>query len=150
MFRFRLETLLRLRVNERDQRRADLAKALRAEQMLHAELAKLREQQAAAAERGRVLKSPGAANIDALLETHRFEVVLAAQQRQLASQLTQVQAECERRRQALVEFDRQVRVLEKLRERQAAAYRLEAERREAKQLNELALLGFIYRKETPT
>ena len=32
MFHFRLETLLRLRIAERDQRRADLAKALRAEE----------------------------------------------------------------------------------------------------------------------
>ena len=38
-------------------------------------------------------------------------------------QLAQVAAESERRRQALVEADRQVRVLEKLRERQAAAHR---------------------------
>jgi flagellar protein FliJ len=150
MFRFRLETLLRLRVNDRDQRRADLAKALRAEQMLHEEAAKLRGLQATTAQRGRALKSPGAANIDALLETHRYEVVLAAQQRQLASQLTQVQAESERRRQALVEADRQVRVLEKLRERQAAVQRNQAERREAKQLDELALLGFVYRQEPLT
>ena len=150
MFRFRLETLLRVRISERDQRRADLAKALRAEQLLLAEQARLREQQAAAQERGRALKAPGAANVDAILETHRYELVLIAQIGQLASQLTQVQAECERRRQALVEADRQVRVLEKLRDRQAAAHKSALERREAKQLDELALLGFVYRQEAPT
>src|SRR5262245_50252921 len=119
MFHFRLQTLLRLRVADRDQRRADLAKAMRAEEMLRAELRKLGNEQVEAAQRGRDLKSPGSANVDALLQTHRYEMVLAAQSRQLETQLGQVQAEAERRRQLLVEADRQVRVLEKLRERQA-------------------------------
>src|SRR5262245_40052555 len=123
MFHFRLQTLLRLRLAERDQRRADLAKAIRAEEMLRGEDEVLVRQQSQAAARGRELKSPGAADVDLLLQTHRYEVVLAAQRRQLAAQIAQVQAEAERRRLALVEADRQVRVLEKLRERQAAAYR---------------------------
>ena len=95
MFHFRLQTLLRLRIAERDQRRAELAKAIRAEELLREEDAKLAEQQAEAAERRRLLKSPGAADVDALLQTHRYEVVLAAQRRQLAAQISQVQAETE-------------------------------------------------------
>jgi flagellar export protein FliJ len=147
MFHFRLETLLRLRLAERDQRRADLAKAIRAEQMLRGEDEALVRQQSLAAARGRQLKSPGAADVDSLLQTHRFEVVLASQRRLLATQIAQVQAEAERRRLALVEADRQVRVLEKVRERQAAAYRKEAERREIKQFDETAILGYGRRQE---
>jgi flagellar FliJ protein len=149
MFRFRLETLLRLRLAERDQRRAELAKAIRAEEMLRAEERTLEQQQAEAAHRGRQLKSPGAADVDALLRTHRYEVVLTAQRRQLAAQIAQVQAESERRRQVLVEADRHVRVLEKLRERQAAAHRQQAHRLETKQFDEMAILGYVRRKEVP-
>jgi flagellar FliJ protein len=149
MFRFRLETLLRLRLAERDQRRAELAKALRAEEMLHGEEQTLEGQQIEATARSRQLKSPGAANVDALLETHRYEVVLAAQRRQLKQQIVQVEAETERRRQALVEADRQVRVLEKLRERQAAAWTKAAQRQEMKQFDELAIVGYGRRQETP-
>src|SRR6476659_5680905 len=101
MFRFRLQTLLRLRLSERDQRRADLARAIRAEEMLRGEEQRLHHEQAESARRGRTLKEPGAANVDALLETHRYEVVLAARRRQLAAQLAQVEIETERRRQAL-------------------------------------------------
>jgi len=136
---FRLQTLLRLRIAERQERRAELAKALRAEEMLQAEQARLAAEQSGIAERGRALKSPGAANVDALLSTHRYEVVLAAKARQLADQMTRVAAESERRRQQLALADRQVRVLEKLRERQAAAARIEAERREIKLLDEQAI-----------
>jgi hypothetical protein len=47
MFRFRLETLLRLRIAERDERRGDLAKALRAEEVLSAEQADCQTSKAA-------------------------------------------------------------------------------------------------------
>jgi len=149
MFRFRLETLLRLRSAERDQRRTELAKALRAEELLRGEEQILEGRQTEAAERSRQLKSPGAANVDALLETHRYEVVLAAQRRQLKQQIAQVETETERRRQALVEADRQLRVLEKLRERQAATWKKENERQEAKQFDELAIVGYGRRQEAP-
>jgi flagellar FliJ protein len=147
MFQFRLQTLLRLRLAERDQRRADLAKALRAVEMLRGEERALVQQQAEAAEGGRQLKSPGKADVESLLRTHRYEVVLTAQRRQLAAQIAQVEVETERRRLVLVEADRQVRVLEKLRERQAAAHRKETQRQEVKQFDETAVLGYVRRQE---
>jgi flagellar protein FliJ len=147
VFTFRLQTLLRLRIAERDQRRAELAKAIRAEELLRVEEAKLENQQTEAARRSRQLKSPGAADVDALLQTHRYELVLATQRRQLASQLSQIQAETNRRRQVLVEADRQVRVLEKLRDRQAAAYRQQTDRLAAKQFDEMAAVAYVRRQE---
>src|SRR6266404_4809182 len=108
MFHFRLDILLRLRIAECDQRRAELANALRAEELLRAEERSLADQRASVAARARELKSPGAADVDALLQTHRYEVVLAAQRRQLEQQLAQVEQETERRRQALVEANRGV------------------------------------------
>lgn len=146
-FHFRLETLLRLRKAQRDQRRADLAKAIRAEEMLRVQDQSVAQQQLQAAQRGRRLKSPGAADVDALLHAHRYELVLAAQRRQLATQIAQIQAEAERRRQLLVEADRELRVLEKLRERQAATHRLQEQRLEAKQLDEVAVLNYVRRQE---
>ena len=126
-------------------------KALRAEEMLQGEIKKLQLEQQAAADRGRNLKMPGAADIDGLLSMHRYALQLVAQQKQLAAQLLQVQAECERRRLALVDADRGVRVLEKLRERRAQDYGREQLRREARELDEVGILGFIQaRQETST
>lgn len=147
MFHFRLQTLLRLRLAERDQRRAELAKAIRAEEMLHGEVREVEQEQRETQERSQLLKSPGAADVDALLQTHRYEIVLVARHRQLATQIAQVEAETERRRLALIEADRNVRVLEKLRERQSGAFYKEAERRETKQLDEMAMIGFTRRRE---
>src|SRR5262245_26709772 len=122
-FRFRLETLLRLRMAERDQRRADLAKALRAEELLQNEQRQIETEQVQVRVAVRERSAPGMADVDALLRTNRYQLVLKSRHGQLDQQLTQVRAEIERRRLVLVEADRQVRVLEKLRERQLAAFR---------------------------
>jgi flagellar protein FliJ len=149
MFRFRLQTLLRLRMAERDQRRADLAKAIRAEQMLRDQQQQLANERDDLTGRGRRLKAPGSADVDALLQTHRYELVLTAKARQLTTQIEQITVESERRRLALVEADRQVHVLEKLRDRQALAERQSQERLEHKELDEVASLNFLRRREAP-
>jgi flagellar protein FliJ len=147
MFSFRLQTLLRLRLAARDERRADLAKALRAEELLQKQQVALQGEQAEMANRARQLKGPGTGDVEALLHTHRYEIVLGSRLRLLAAQMAEVAAETERRRLALVEADRQVRMLEKLRERKAADYRHDQERREAKQFDEQAILGYIRQQE---
>jgi flagellar FliJ protein len=146
-FQFRLDTLQRLRSAERDERRADLAKAFAAEALLRQRMAELEAEQAGLQQAARARSSPGSADVDSLMRTHRYRLVLKAQQQQLAAQMAQVAAEVERRRQALVEADRQVRVLEKLRERQAARHRAGEERREVKVYDELAALGHLRRAE---
>ena len=146
-YRFRLETLLRLRIAERDQRRAELAKALRAEQVLLEELRQVEADRADAAVVLRQRSTPGAADVDALLRTNRYQHVLKARRSQLEAQIEQVRAEAERRRLALVEADRQVRVLEKLRERQQAAYRTRQSQLEVKQLDEVAAIAHARRGE---
>jgi flagellar protein FliJ len=149
-FQFRLETLLRLRMAERDERRADLAKALRAEAMLQGELRQIESEQADARVKVREQSAPGAADVDGLLRTNRYQLVLKARRGQLEGQLAQVRAELERRRQALLEADRGVRVLEKLRERQLAAHREREERLEIKVLDEVAVGAFNRRREAAT
>jgi flagellar export protein FliJ len=149
-FHFRLETLLRLRMAERDERRADLAKALRAEGLLLGELRQIEVEQLQAQAKVREQSAPGAADVDGLLRTNRYQLVLKSQRGQLESQLAQVRAELERRRLALLEADRGVRVLEKLRERQQAAFRQREERLETKTLDEVAIGAFSRRKEAAT
>jgi flagellar FliJ protein len=147
MFHFRLQTLLRLRIAERDQRLAELAKALRAEEVLRAEDQQVAEEQNTLSQQSRALKAPGSADVDRLLQTHRYELLLGAKRKQLATQIQQVQTETERRRLVVVEADRQVRVLEKLKERQAATHRREADRQEAKLYDEMATIGYSRRRE---
>ena len=147
-FRFRLETLLRLRLADRDLRRQELAKAQRAEDTLLGQADTLAREQNDVQELSRKLASPGAADVDRLIASHRYELVLRARSQQLVNQIEQVRGEVERRRQVLVEADRQVRVLEKLRDRQQAAHQARAEKFEQKQLDEQAMIGFTRQEAT--
>src|ERR1700750_2508575 len=110
-YKFRLETLQKVREAHRDSQRASLADAFRAEQVLAEHRAQLvveerslRELQRSAAE-GRYL------DVNRWLEAQRYELLLKAQSQELAKQATLLAAETERRRQMLVEADREVRVL---------------------------------------
>ena len=87
----------------------------------------------------RMKVSPGAVNVDQLVEAQRYELVAQAQQQRVADQRQAVAAEIERRRQSLVEADREVRVLEKLRQRQTEQHRAAEELREARRLDEVAV-----------
>ena len=145
-FRFRLKTLLQLRENERDERRSRLADAQQAENIvnqriyeLDADLDRLRAQ---AAQRSR----PGRMDVDALMELQRYELLLKAERQATVQQRELVAAEVERRREALVAADREVRVLERLRETQQQRHRQTEERQERKVLDEIATQGYC-RKE---
>jgi flagellar export protein FliJ len=65
-------------------------------------------------------------------------MVLQSQGQGLAAERRAVGAEIERRQQALVDANRQVRVLETLREKQLDRHRREENRQEIKQLDETA------------
>jgi flagellar FliJ protein len=140
---FRLQTVLRLRIAERDERRQELARALRAAEILTERRQQLGEEMQENQSLARRLAEPGNANIDRILQTHRYEAVLKGTLAQLETQEKQVAAEVERRRLVLTEADRQVRVLEKLKERkQEEALRVE-QRQEMKQLDEAAATSFL-------
>lgn len=135
---FRLTTLLRLREAARNERRSQLADALRAEEaiverieVLERQVLALRRQAASEADVGRV-------NLDRLLDAERYELVLKAEQMVARQQQQQLAAELQRRREALVAADRDVRVLERLREVQEERQRAEEAAREMQQLDEVA------------
>lgn len=129
---------MKLRKADRQQRRAELAEAYRADELLAKqvdlvilEINEIRKRSLAAA-------SPGRVDVDRLIATQRYEQVLRAKSQGFARQQSRITAEIEKRRLALVEADRQVRVLEKLRDRQLETHRTDELRREVKTLDEVA------------
>lgn len=139
-YRFRLETLQKLRSAHRDQLRGALADGYRAEQILMDQQTAVRDEMANLREWQRTALSAPALNVNQLIESQRYESVLEAQQRLLAEQAQRLAIEVERRRLAVVEADRSVRVLEKLDERRRSEHRQEQARREIKELDEIAVM----------
>jgi flagellar FliJ protein len=137
-YKFRLATLQKVREARLAQQRQALAEALRAEDViaesrvaLAAEAIALRAMQQSATN-GKYL------DVNRLIEAQRYDLLLKARDQELAKQAILLAAETERRRQLLVEADRDVRVLERLDERHREVHKRQRQRQEWKQLDEAA------------
>ena len=144
VFRFRFESMLNLRKAVRDERSNELAQALEAEAKLRGWMVELNQQ--IAASRGR-RAAVGEINADLILSAASYEGTLRATLMQYQRDLEQVQQETERRRQALVAADQQVRVLEKLRDKQQQQHEAELLQHEIKFLDEIATVQ-TYRRQS--
>jgi flagellar FliJ protein len=138
-YRFRLETLQKVRKAHRDQQRASLAEAFRAEQVLAENRAQLVIEEQEVRELKRSASEGQYLDVNRLIEAQRYELVLKAQSQELAKQAMLLAAETKRRRQILVEADREVRALELLDERHQRAHAIEEQRAETKRLDEAAM-----------
>ncbi len=135
-FKFRLATLKKLREAVRDQRRSDLAEALRADDLLGEQLLSLDRAMEATLKECRLASGPGPLDVDLLAQAHLHELVLEGQKRHVLKQREAVAAEIEVRREALVQADREVRILNRLEEKQSERHRRDEERRALRQLDE--------------
>jgi flagellar FliJ protein len=138
-YKFRLETLCKVREARRTQQRVALAEAFRAEEMLAATRAELVSEETELRELQRSAAAGRYLDVNRLLEAQRYELLLKARGQELAKQATLLAAEAERRRQLLVEADRDVRVLEMLDERHRREHERRAQRIEIKELDEAAM-----------
>src|SRR4029079_15836528 len=127
-YKFRLNTLQKGREAHRDQQRASLAEAFRAEQVLAENRARLVDEERELRELQRSASDGQYLDVNRLLEAQRYELLLKAQSQELAKQAILLAAETERRRQLLVEADREVLVLELLDERHRHAHKIEEQR----------------------
>jgi flagellar FliJ protein len=146
-YRFRLEPIVKLREQTRDERRRELAQAYEAERILRQQEAEMQAEIDATQDRTRAAAGQGSVSVEDLLNSRRYQLLLRSQMAAVQGQIAHVLEEIERRRGALMEADREVKVLEKLRERQREQYEQAELHREAKQLDEAALRGFARRQE---
>jgi flagellar FliJ protein len=138
-FRFRLSTLLRMRENLRNECRQHLVEAERAEDIILVRIAELNDELAVLRRHCDTVSRPGAINVDRLLDAGRYEMILKTERQAADEQRQTVAAEVDRRRQSLLEADREVKVLEKLREQQLARHNTDQAKREIKQLDAVAI-----------
>jgi flagellar FliJ protein len=146
-YKFRLETLQKVREAHRDQQRSALAEAFRAEQVLAENRAQLAAEEIELRQLKRSASDERYLDVNRLLEAQRYELLLRAQAQELEKQAVLLAAETERRRHVLVEADREVRVLELLNERYRRAHYREAERKETKLLDEAATVRWRLNRE---
>ncbi len=140
-YKFRMATLLRLREAYRDERRLQLAEAQRAEAIVERRIAHLEGDLRDLTNRCQRDLRPGQIDVDRMMESQRYELLLRAERQAASEQRRIVSEEVERRREVLMGADREVRVLEKLRERQLERHREDEVRFEIKLLDEVGIRG---------
>jgi len=138
MFRFRLQPLQKIRENVRSERQVELAKALEAEAIIREKLEGVNHEIKTTKEEGRRLATGGEVNVDHLIGLRRHEAFLLAQKTVIEEHLEKLLAEVERRRQAVIEADKEVRVLEKLHEKLKDRYDSALEAKETVAFDEIA------------
>lgn len=137
-YTFRLATLQKVREARRDEQRASLAAAFRAEHVLADNRAQLVAEEQALRELQRTATADRYLDVNRLLEVQRYDLLLRAQSQELAKQAVLLAAETERRRQLLVEANRDVRALELLDDRHRRTHERDVRRTETKRLDEAA------------
>jgi flagellar protein FliJ len=135
MAKFRLATLLKLRERDRDL-------AAKAVQDVYLAIGKLDTAQQEIDEvnlqmnEARKQSSFGAINLNQILDAQRYQMVLAAQTAQIADHKGKLNQELERRQFALVQSQKAVKSLEKLRDQRSQAADLHALAMQQERLDE--------------
>lgn len=137
-FRFRLAKLQQLRELHRDELRGKLAEASKAAQILQDQSRAVEDEIGQIEASCRQTVSERSPNVNTLLSAQRYQTVLRAQLATLRQQAQLLEAEIERRRQAVVQADQQVKILEKLHKRKLQEHSVEQMRKETKVLDEVA------------
>ena len=135
-FTFRLEQVVRLRVAERDKRRAALAAATRVVEQLEAQQHQLRHELGRLHKANREAARPGRIDADYFRQAAEFEKQLSFSQSGVDARYEAARREAETCHDGLMEAERDVKALENLRERQLQTHRVETARRELQQQDE--------------
>lgn len=138
IFHYRLATMLRLRENERDRCRLELAEAQREEERIAARISQLNDELTRLERSLQKAVGPGRIDVLRLHHVQRHQQQLKADLQHAEAAQRAAAAEAERRRQMLLEADREVRTLEKHREQQLARHQAAELKLEIKQLDEQA------------
>jgi flagellar protein FliJ len=134
-FEFRLKAVLLVREAARVQARSELAAVIAREAKLQSQLAKLEKQLRGATQGSAV----GHVDVARLQATASYASTVRQAIREVREQLKHLDHEIDNARQRVVEADRDVRILEDLRERHHQQFREEQAAIESKRLDEVGL-----------
>lgn len=137
-FHFRLAAVLRIREQERDEKRQELIQAVTARDILEQHRQGLEEERRILGKKLRRSLAQGKIDADQMLAWRRYEMLLNVQREQVQKQIEAVEQEIEKRQAVLREANRAVKALELLRDRQMQEFNRAERRKEMKRLDETA------------
>lgn len=140
-FRFRLESLLKLRNSLEEEARRNLARRIQEQQEAQAALAALQAAHQATVE-GRRQQPNQPVDLDRWRATERFLLVLERRQLQAAQAMLDAQTKTVEARRQLIKAHQDHLMLVRLKERRQEQHALEVQRQEATEMDEIAVLRY--------
>ncbi|MDR2757184.1 MAG: flagellar FliJ family protein [Planctomycetaceae bacterium] len=136
-FRFRLEPLITIRDNILKEKQGELATAYEARRIVEEKQQALEHELAENIAAGRQRLQIGTVDIEFLLGLRRHEAYLNAQINVVQEHLRQINEEIEHRRNAVLEANKELKIIEKLKEKQYEKYQTEENRKETIRIDEI-------------
>jgi flagellar FliJ protein len=141
-FRFRLKAVATLREQTRDRIAEAVAEVQEAQRIVQEQINQL-QREIDEALKQRQTASLGIVRIDRLLMVQRHQLMLESQREQAVQQLRLLDDEYDRRRALLVEAEKEVKAMEKLKETQKARWDQDQLEAEQKQIDEWASTQYM-------
>jgi len=139
-FEFRLKSIMKLRESQRDDRQAQLAEVVQADQILVQQILSINQKlNDLSAEVARVQKT--SIDVDQLLGIKRYQAELRGQIVELLNQRQQLHQEIVRRQDDLAQANKDLKTIQKLEENAKDQHRLLMEKREQEVLDEFRVKG---------
>jgi flagellar FliJ protein len=139
MFTFRLEPLISSRYNVLKERQSELAKAYEARRILEESIQDIDRQLEEGIAAARNLMQEGqTVRVESLLGFRRQEMFLRGQHSELMQKMQMVDEEIERCRRAVVVANKELKIVEKLKEKRYEKYLEEENKAETKVMDEIA------------
>ena len=144
--RFRMATLLKVLEDRRSALREELSQADQALAILEGQVQQIDQD---ALDRLQAIRQSvvGQVDVDWIVSNRRHAFVLKLQRAELRRNIDFVKDERERRRVALMEADREVEKLERMREQWLERRQQEQQRKDQQRLDELSTIGFFRNSE---
>ena len=137
-FTFRLDPLISIRDNVLKEKQALLAQAYEARQIKEEERVELQRNIEGNLQAAREMMQSGKIDVGFLLGVRRHEMFLLHQHSEVVQQIALIEEEIERRRNAVVEANKELKIIEKLKEKKHEKYLAEEKRKETIQMDEIA------------
>lgn len=141
-FRFRLESLLRVREADRDARRAELAQSLAVQERLRVELELGTQQLAESRRNDRELRQSTAFSLESLRQSDSLRQVLAVKQTRILAAVAESTSDVDACQLHLAAAEREYQAVARLKASRLAEYQRDAVRQESKLADEAAGRAF--------
>lgn len=138
-FRFRLEPLITIRDNILKEKQAELGKAYEARRIIEEKRKELEQELEAARDSGRqAIQTGSVISVEYLLGLRRQEMFLVAERDDCNEKIRMIDEAIEQRRAAVMEANKELKIVEKLKEKKRERFESEQTRLETVAMDEIA------------